>query len=80
MPSKEKIVLAAIIALFAFVLFRFYHYLGDRKSGHDAYPVGSDESGKCPDLNMWGLKWSVLLVMCAFNAILLAYLVTLNSA
>jgi len=75
MATKERVVLLGIAVLLTFVLWRFYHYMGDRETGHDVYPVGADESGKCPDLRMWGFKWSVLLAMTVFNSILLAYVV-----
>lgn len=72
--NRETFVLFCIAVLVAFVLWRFIHYTGDRKTGHDNYPVGADKSGKCPDLYMWGFKWSVLLAIGVFNSILLAYI------
>jgi len=70
---KDRILFVAIAVLLAFVLFRFYHYTGDRRSGHDRYPVGTDKAGKCPDLDMWGLKWSTLLALTIFNTFVLIW-------
>lgn len=77
----EYILFLIIFLIFVFIYIRFRHYFWSKNNkGHDYYPTLPDNSGKCPRLNMWGFKMSVILILLSFNLILTLYLIYKLSA
>jgi len=66
----------------AFLFLRAQHYWASRQTeNHDTYLLAREtcDQGrlryrKCPDLDMWGFKWSVIIVLLAINTVFLIVL------
>jgi len=67
--SNKKILLFVFVAGLVFIVYRAKQYIDDRKTrGHDKYMiVKGGEYEKCPDLDMMGFKFSVMLAFMAAN-------------
>lgn len=76
MKDRNKWVLyTAIIAVLLFSAFRFYHYLHERQTqNHDKYLIKCDETHKCPDMDMFGLKFSLIMGILTLNTFVLIYI------
>lgn len=58
-----------------FVAFKAIQYAQKRQIGHDNYPVGIDASGKCPNMDMFGFKFSAILCFTILNFLTLLVLI-----
>lgn len=75
--SRNKNIVVIIFILgFLFTVHRAKQYFDDRKThGHDTYAIIKGE--KCPDMDMFGFKFSVIIAMLSVN--LLATVVLIMS-
>lgn len=67
--KDKKILIFLFITGLVFIACRAKQYMDDRKShGHDKYMVvKGGEYEKCPNLDMFGFKFSVMLAFMAAN-------------
>lgn len=72
---EEQLLIISIVLMLIFIALRYSHYIQQRKQGHDKYMIVSNgENYKCPDLDMFGFKFSVILGLSVFNILLVIYL------
>lgn len=74
---NRKIVILIFIICVIFIACRAKQYYDDRKNhNHDTYMVVKGEKyEKCPDMDMFGFKFSVMLVLMGVNLFLTTILV-----
>jgi len=61
-----------------FLSLRIHHYIGSRRDeNHDSYLVIREVCSpdglkyrKCPNLEMWGLKWSIIITLLVINSVI----------
>lgn len=70
---EEKILIISIVLVLGFIALRYSHYIQQRKQGHDKYAMVTN-GGKCPDLDMFGFKFSTILALSVFNILIVIYL------
>jgi len=76
--SRNRNILVFVFVLgFLFVIHRANQYINDRRNHHhDTYMVvKGDKYEKCPDMDMFGFKFSVILVFAALNLLLSIFLI-----
>lgn len=82
MKTVHKLLLASLVLTFVFIGMRAKQYFHDRKYGdHDRYMiVANPESGfayrKCPDMNMFGFKFSSMITLMILNLFLTILILT----
>lgn len=76
---SKTLFIVAIIVGFLFVAHRANQYIHDRKNkNHDTYMVvKGGEYQKCPDMDMFGFKYSVILILLSI-ILLLNIIVVMN--
>ncbi len=68
MIKHGKLLLLVFILGCIFVAHRAKQYFDDRKSrGHDTYEIIVENRKKCPDMDMFGFKYSVILCLALLN-------------
>jgi hypothetical protein len=70
---EEKILILSIVLVLGFIALRYSHYRQQRKQGHDKYAIIANGE-KCPDLDMFGFKFSTILALSIFNILIVIYL------
>lgn len=74
----QSILFMGVFGTILFTLFRYNHYTSMRENGHDRYMVvkrvGDKKYTTCPDMNMFGLKFSVILFFVGLNFLMTLYI------
>lgn len=73
--DAEGLLYLGIVLVLLFAALRFRHYLQMRDDGHDEYIIAPDGQKRCPNMSMFGFKFSVILALVGFNLILTVYLI-----
>ena len=76
--APEIIIIVTLFVVLSFTIIRARHYFYARKyEGHDSYITVVEKDGKyqkCPRLEMWGFKMSVVIFLLSLNFIFMLYL------
>jgi hypothetical protein len=75
---QTKILFVVSVIALLFIAIRIRHYFYQITfEGHDIYKI-VPKDGKCPDMEMFGLKFSAILSICIFNLFLTIYLISIK--
>jgi hypothetical protein len=80
MKLRDQLLFLGIVGVLLFSAIRLRHYLSQREDTpvHDKYMLAEVPNTvyKCPkDMDMFGLKFSIILVLAIFNLFLTIYLI-----
>lgn len=67
------------ICILLFASIRLYVYTFQKQNGHDTFYVftkNGEQFSSCPNLEMFGFKFSVILLFCSLNLLLILGLYT----
>lgn len=83
MKIQTKVLIASVCIVLLFIALRYHHYSRQRREEHhDEYLLARiTQDGrykKCPDLEMFGFKFSTILALAIFNLILTVYLISIH--
>jgi hypothetical protein len=72
---QQVIFIIIFVVCIIAICYKAYLYYQKRKKGHDRYRIVKNTNGQCPDLDMMGFKFSVMLILATVNILVLMYLV-----
>lgn len=79
MITQTKVLLSSIFLTLLFGIFRYRHYLNERKrENHDEYEIIAKNKGvskNCANMSMFGFKYSMIMGICTLNLLLILYLI-----